>query len=307
MNAPSSYDYAPSIKLPDVPRLCRKRATLFLGTDRHIDEGTSNQEKRVGVTPMQAKMLREWLEGIGVSLMFYVIKDTGIDANCPDRDYEAVGATIVKENELSSLSSGPDVVHALKEPSPYESMIPGFFMRIGALHVGSFRPSCGLAALLRKRNFSAILDGSAVGGFTCRLSKTFQAPLRCSMSVFASRVAADTVAQNLASRSKVVISGGGVVGVSALNRLLELGEDQYSEILIIEADRERYHHLNRMFRDRPVIRTKLADQVNVEDLHDANGLILAAFRPGMRAPKVVESQSLENLRRGSVIVDVSID
>ncbi len=114
----------------------------------------------------------------------------------------------MKENELPSLSPGPDVVHALKEPSPYESLIPGLFMRIGALHVGSFRPSCGLAALLRKRNFSAILDGSAVGGFTCRLSKTFQAPLRCSMSVFASRVAADTVAQNLAPRSKVVISGG---------------------------------------------------------------------------------------------------
>ncbi len=293
--------------LPNVERLPGKRVSFLLGTDRHIDEGTAHQEKRVGITPEQMQSLRDWLERADVRTTFYVISGAGVDAGYLDSDYRRAGATIVREDELGSLSPRPDVVHALKEPCPYEATIPGPFMRIGALHIGTFCPTCGCAILLRKGNFAAMFDGSAIGGYTCKLSGGFQAPLRCSMSVFAGKVAADLVNHHLGRNRKVIISGGGVVGVSALQRLLETGDHRCWEIILIEANIDRCEHLRQLFKGHEGVQVRHSHKVDAEDLKDGSGLILATFRPGDKAPKVVDLPSLQKMRNGSIIVDVSID
>jgi len=301
------HDSLQESPLPDVERLPGRPVSFLLGTDRHVDEGTADQEKRVAMTPQQTRRLRDWLERAGLQPTFYVVSGAGTDAGYLDSDYRQSGATIVRENELGSLSPTPDVVHALKEPCPYETTIPGPFMRIGALHVGAFHPSCGCAALLRKRNFAAMFDGSAIGGYSCRVTGGFQAPLRCSMSVFAGKIAADYVNQHLDGNERVVILGGGVVGVSVLQRLLQNENHQYSEIVLIEADADRCEHLRLLFRGNAGIQVRHSRKIDGADLQDAAGLVLAAFRPGNKAPKVIDLPSLRKMRNGSIIVDVSID
>ncbi len=307
MNPNRHHESLQESRLPDVERLPGKRVSFLLGTDRHLDEGTAHQEKRVGITPEQTRVLIDWLEHVGLRPTFYVVSGAGADAGYLDTDYNQAGAAIVHENKLGSLTPRPDVVHALKEPCSYEATIPGPFMRIGALHVGAFYPSCGCATLLRKRNFAAIFDGSAIGGYTCKLSGGFQAPLRCSMSLFAGKVAADLVNHHLDGNEIVIILGGGVVGVSVLQRLLQTEVHRYSEIVLIEANADRCEHLRQLFKGQAVVQVRHSHRVDATDLKDASGLILAAFRPGDKAPKVVDLPSLQKMRNGSIIVDVSID
>src|SRR5262249_3973386 len=74
------------------------------------------------------------------------------------------GGTIVAEGKVAGVGPEADVVHGLKEPTLYESTIPGRCIRIGALHLGDFHAESGLAAMLKKGNFSGVVDGSYMGG-----------------------------------------------------------------------------------------------------------------------------------------------
>lgn len=146
------YNY----NLPSVEEVRSGKCTFLLGIDRHIGEGTLEQETRVGITPSQAARLRRWLENAGISLDFYMVRGAGTSAGFDDEQYrQLAGAIIVDEIGIPKVRP-PHVVHALKEPCPYERWIPGPFVRIGALHTGSFSPNSGLAHLLGSPNFSAI-------------------------------------------------------------------------------------------------------------------------------------------------------
>ena len=295
---------------PKVRKLTGKKVTLLLGTDAHIEEGSiEQQERRVGITPNQLAALKAWLQRAGVFLDCYFVQGTGARSGFFDGDYLNVGGHLVFEHQLATLPP-PDVVHALKEPCPYEVFIPGPFIRIGALHSGAFDERSGLASLLKRKNFCAIFDGSAVGGYSYKHTNGYPIPIRSSMSVFAGEIAVDEVAKNLVKNSgngKVVISGGGVVGNSAVNQLLDKWKKNCKEILIVEIDSEKCSWFRQQYKDNYLIRIVQKDKLNNEDLKGAQGLILTAFRPGHQAPKVVKLRDLRSLSDNAIIVDVSID
>ncbi len=299
--------FSGDIKLPNVRALENKSATLLLGTDRHIGEEYQQIETRVGITPHQLDSLREWLEDSGIKPRLYVVKGAGNRAGFSDSDYESAGGLIIEEERLTQLDPAPDVVHALKEPSMYEKNIPGCFIRIGALHTGVFQIGGALSEILKRRNFCAIMDGSAIGGFSYRFTGAYPVPLRCSMSVFASEIAADYLLERIPSDSKIVISGGGVVGVSAVNRILRNKEKSGVQILVIEAREERCEKVRAAFEDHHRVTVKRGTTVEREDLSGVDGLIFGAFSPGSGAPKVVDVEALEAMNQNSVVVDVAID
>ncbi len=288
-----------------------KQVSFLLGTDVHIGE-PDTCEQRVAITPQQAGLMRQWLAALEIDLQLLVVKDAGLRAGFPDSAYQAVGARIISEAEIPLMKAPPSLVHALKEPTAYEATIPGPFLRIGALHSGDFKPECGLADVLVKGNTCGIFDGSAVGGFAYdgdfEVKPSFRIPLRSSMSVYAGKLAGDDVGKALKGNDRVVVSGGGVVGTSAVGILLESYRDKLSEVLIIEKFASRCDELREMYRDFPEVRIKQGFDISREDILGAAGLILTIFIQGSAAtPKVVDLARLKLMKKGGDVVDVAID
>lgn len=290
--------------------LTDKRARLLLGTDYFIGAPTTH-EQRVAITPDQAGQLKAWLAEHGVALELFVVADAGARAGFADSAYQAVGAQILTVAETAQMPA-PDVVHALKEPTDYEAHIPGEYMRIGALHTGDFRPDCGLAKVLVESDCCSVFDGSAVGGFAYKFDAPvrprFPIPLRSSMSVYAGWLAGEDVGTSLVANEKVVISGGGVVGTSAADVLLEKHAHQLAQILIIEKFPERCAALRAQYAAHPQVVVKQGFAIADEDLDGAQGLILTIFVQGSGAtPKVTSVEQVARMKRGGHIVDVAID
>ena len=65
----------------------------------------------------------------------WMLEGAGARAGYEDREYEDVGVRVIAHSEVQNLH-GLDVLHALKEPTEYESEVPGPFLRIGARRVG---------------------------------------------------------------------------------------------------------------------------------------------------------------------------
>lgn len=289
-----------------------REVTFLLGTDVHIGE-PETCEQRVAITPDQLGMLKNWLKELGVNSHFYVVAGAGNGAGFSDAKYSEAGATIIDEADLPGINHQPDLVHALKESTAYEAQIPGSFIRIGALHSGDFRPDTGLAEFVARGSFCGIFDGSAVGGFAYRLETDirpkYPVPLRSSMSVYAGKLAGLDVSEHLDVDEKVVVSGGGIAGTSAVSVLLEEKNlSRIREILILEKSTHRCEALREFYAAFPKVRIKQCGLVEDEDLEGAKGFILTIFLQGSGAtPKVADVSQLRLMRENSAIVDVAID
>lgn len=294
--------------LPQIMPLQGRKAALLLGTDRHIGEETPGaEETRVGFIPSQAAALKSWLQEAGVFLDFYFIQGAGARAGYSDGDYLNAGGHLLFEHELSTLPA-PQIFHALKEPSAYESFIQGPFIRIGALHTGAFDPTSGLASLFKRKNFCAIFDGSNIGGFSYNITGGHIIPIRSSMSVFAGWIAADNAGRQYdEQKGKVIVSGGGVVGSAAIERLLSEYSVTATQILVFEPDQVQCKRLTDKFGADGKLVIVERGTITADDISGAIGLILTAFRQGHPAPKVVSIGDLAALAENAVVVDVSID
>nr|WP_279382600.1 hypothetical protein [Acanthopleuribacter pedis] len=283
-----------------------------MGTDVHIGEPGS-YEQRVAITPDQMAMLKNWLKELGVNSHFYVVAGAGNGAGFSDAQYGEAGGSIIEENQIPNMAHQPDLVHALKESTAYEATIPGSFIRIGALHSGDFRPNTGLAEFVARGSFSGIFDGSAVGGFAYKMDTKirpkYPVPLRSSMSVYAGKLAGLDVSEHLDVDEKVVVSGGGIAGTSAVSVLLEEKNlSRIREILILEKFPRRCEALREEYAAYPKVRIKQAGLVEDEDLEGAKGFILTIFLQGSGdTPKVADVSQLRLMRENSAIVDVAID
>lgn len=303
------------------PALLRKPAVdLFLGNDREIGRELRSQEKRVGITPTHVKRLKDFLSAVGVGLNVFVLSGAGQRAGFPDSDFirrgDEVLAEILTESELEDHDRAPDVFHALKEPSKYESRLPGPFCRIGAVHSGNFHAESGLAKLLAGGDV-AIFDGSNTGG-----PEAGRIPIRGRMSTFAGEIAAEWIGAHLRAwnlRGHVVIVGGGYAGQAAARELAK--EDEVTRIHLFENKARP----ERAARTRDAL-AGLADKVEVlESLSrddnqgrddpalleklgaDCAAVLFAVAQPGKKAPKVVHVSHLASLAGRAIVVDISID
>lgn len=287
---------------------------LLLGNDREIGRDKRSQEKRVGITPTHVKELKDFLSALGIGLNVFVMAGAGQRAGFPDSEYIRCGeknlGEILTEEELENHDRPPDVFHALKEPSKYESRLPKPFCRIGAVHGGNFHDTSGLADLLATEDV-AIFDGSNIGA-----PDAYRIPIRGRMSVFAGEIAAEWISEHLKKldkRGDVVIVGGGRAGQAAARQLnaepsvlkIYLFEDRSAEgradlVRRDVQDLPKVEVLELEGRDHPELLLKLN--------RDCVAVLFAVARPGQEAPKVVHINHLLNsLSKDTIIVDISID
>ena len=103
--------------------------------------------------------------------------------------------------------------------------------------------------------------------------------------------------------AKVVIIGGGTVGVNAAKMAVGMG----ARVIIIDLDADRLAYLDDIFGGR--VETVLSNEAAIEEeLMHADLVVGAVLLPGgAQAPHLVKRYMLKQMRPGSVVVDVAID
>lgn len=102
--------------------------------------------------------------------------------------------------------------------------------------------------------------------------------------------------------AKVVVLGGGVVGTHAARMAAGLGAD----VSILDRSLPRLRQLDELFEGRVRTLASTMDTVESEVLA-ADVVVGAVLVAGASAPKLVTREMLSRMKKGAVLVDVSID
>jgi alanine dehydrogenase len=258
-------------------------------------------EYRVGLSPMTVKPF------VKNNHCVLVEHNAGQGSGFEDNEYEAAGAEIISNKK--SLFEQSELIIKVKEPLPEEY---GLFhegqMLYTYLHLAA---SYDLAMELLNRKIIGIayetieLDDGTL-------------PLLTPMSEIAGRLAMQEGAKYLErtfggrgillggvpgiKHGKVVILGGGVVGLNACKMAVGLGAD----VTILDINPKRLAYLDDLFSSR--ITTLYATENNIEEeIQQADLVIGAVLKHGAKAPKLLEKHHLKTMKKGAVLVDVSVD
>jgi alanine dehydrogenase len=102
--------------------------------------------------------------------------------------------------------------------------------------------------------------------------------------------------------AKIVVIGGGVVGMHAARMAAGLG----AEVTILDRSLSRLQQLDELFLGR--VRTGFSMSDSLEDeVFSADVVIGAVLVPGASAPKLVTRRMLKSMQAGAVLVDVAIN
>ena len=102
--------------------------------------------------------------------------------------------------------------------------------------------------------------------------------------------------------AKVVVLGGGVVGLNAAKMAVGLGAD----VSIIDRSIPRLRELDNIFNGRVHTRYSTIEALE-EEVFSADAVIGAVLIPGAAAPKLVTREMLGGMKKGAVLCDVAID
>jgi len=102
--------------------------------------------------------------------------------------------------------------------------------------------------------------------------------------------------------AKVVVLGGGVVGINAA--IIALG--MQADVWVLDTSVDRMRELETALDGRVTL--AMSNRLQIEEVLPGADLVIGAVLvPGARAPKLVTREMLGLMRPGSVLVDVAID
>jgi len=268
---------------------------MIIAVPKEIKE----QEYRVALPPSAAYQL--------IKRGHRVLVETGAGAGAgyPDGDYEAAGATILKDH--AALFEQGELLIKVKEPQPseYGLLRPGQIL-FTYLHLAASR---SLTEALLKSGVAALAyETVEVNG---------RLPLLEPMSEIAGRMSVLVGGYFLAKHfggsgvllggvpgvlpGRVVVLGGGASGVNAARMATGLGVD----VTILEVDVERMRFLDITLH---TAHTLFSSEAHLMDLLPSVDLLIGAVLvPGAKAPKLIRREMLRRMRPGSVLVDIAID
>jgi alanine dehydrogenase len=268
---------------------------MIIGVPKEIKE----QEQRVALLPSAANQLIRR----GHSVL--VEKNAGIGSGYTDEEYAKAGAEIVDQpNEVFARA---DMIVKVKEPLKAEFPL----LRKGQI----------LFTYLHLAASKSLTEALLKSGVTGIAYETIQVnnrlPLLEPMSEIAGRMSVVMGAYFLAKYNggsgvllggvpgvlpgRVVVVGGGTSGVNAMRMAKGLGAD----VTILDIDVERLRFLDLAMDN---LHTLYSSEANLMELMpDCDLLIGAVLLPGAKAPKLITRAMLRKMKRGSVLVDISID
>ena len=273
-----------------VPRAVR------IGVAKEIKQ----QEYRVALTPAGA------LELVQRGHEIVVEQGAGVGSGFADEAYSSVGARLA---DVEEIWSSAELLLKVKEPVAVEyGRLREGLVLFTYLHIAADEP------LTR-----ALLD-SGVTGVAYETVETAdrRLPLLAPMSEVAGRLAHQMGAWALEKAhggrgillggvpgvppAKVVVLGGGVVGLNAA--IIALG--MQADVWVLDKSVDRMRDLEIALDGRVTL--AMSNRLQIEEvLPDADMVIGAVLIPGAVAPKLVTREMLSLMRPGSALVDVAID
>ncbi len=270
---------------------------MLVGVPKEIKDN----EYRVGLVPSTVRELTT--KGHRV----IVEKDAGLGAGLGDAEYEAAGAEIAANAD--QVFERAEMIVKVKEPLPPErKKLKRGQLLFTYLHL----------APDREQTEDLIASGVTAIAYETVTSPQGSLPLLTPMSEVAGRMAPQVGAHCLEKVNRgrgvllggvpgvapadVVILGSGVVGINAALIAVGMGAD----VTVAGRNPESLRRVADQFGNR--VRTAISTREAVESLcRQADLVIGAALVPGAMAPKLISAQTVQSMKSGAVIVDVSID
>ena len=269
---------------------------MFIGIPKEI----KNNEFRVSTTAAGVHALV--LAGHSV----FVEKGAGVGSAITDAEYVKAGATIL--DTADDVWAKAEMIIKVKEPiaQEYHRMRKGQIL-FTYLHL----------AASRECTDAIIKSGiTAIAYETVEFNRTL--PLLAPMSEVAGRMSIQVGATALQSPNggrgvllggvpgvapgKVVILGGGSVGVSAASMAVGLRAD----VTLLDINLKRLAEIDDIFQGR--VKTVASSPYSIEEyVTQADLVIGGVLIPGAAAPKLVTDAMVAKMKPGSVLVDVAID
>lgn len=259
------------------------------------------QEKRVALTESAV----EELVRLGHEVL--VQSGAGGGIRVDDDGYAAVGATIVDSAE--DVFDQAELVVKVKEPQASErAMLRKGQTLFTYLHLAPDQPQT-----------DELLDSGVTAiAYETVTDRNGRLPLLAPMSQVAGRLSIQAGAHALEApqggagilmggvpgvgSAKVVVIGGGVVGVNAIEMAIGLGAD----VTVLDRDLGTLDRLSHRFGASLETIYSTAYMLK-EHVLRADLVIGAVLVPGAKAPHLVTEEMVREMKSGSVLVDVAID
>ena len=266
-----------------------------------VPKEIKTNENRVALVPAGA----EALVAAGHSVMME--KGAGEGSGFPDSSYTAVGAKIGADAD--TVWREADMIMKVKEPIKVEWPR----MRKGQVIFTYFHFAADKELTLAHVN----------SGATCIAYETVELPshelpLLTPMSEVAGRMAVQEGAKYLeklyggrgvllggvpgVAPAKVVILGGGIVGINAAKMAAGFG----AKVTVLDLSLERLRYLSDVMPANVTLiysnRHNILEQISTADL-----VVGAVLIHGAVAPRLIRREDLKTMQPGAVIVDVAID
>src|SRR6476646_2446523 len=266
-----------------------------------VPKEIKTNENRIALVPAGA----ESLVAAGHSVL--IETGGGLGSGFTDEDYTSVGAKIAPD--AATVWKDSEMIMKVKEPIKVEWP----HMRKDQLIFTYF-------------HFAAdeeLTKAHLASGAVCVAYETVEMPNRdlpllIPMSEVAGRMAVQEGAKYLeklyggrgvllggvpgVAPAKVVILGGGIVGINAAKMAAGMG----AKVTILDLSLERLRYLSDVMPANCVLihsnRHNILEQIETADL-----VVGAVLIPGAKAPKLIRRDDLKRMQPGSVIVDVAID
>lgn len=270
---------------------------MIIGVPKEI----KNNENRVGLTPAGAHELTK--RGHKV----YVQATAGINSGFPDDEYIKAGAELLPS--IEAVYAIAEMIVKVKEPiEPEYQLIKKNQLLFTYFHFAS-----------DEKLTRAMIEQRAI----CLAYETVEKsdrslPLLVPMSEVAGRMSIQEGARFLekpqggkgillggvpgVKPAKVLILGGGIVGINAAFMAAGMGAD----VTIADISLPRLRYLDEIMPKN--VKTLYSSTYNIEaELPETDLVIGAVLIPGAKAPHLITRAMLGKLKKGSVLVDVAID
>ncbi len=269
---------------------------MIIGVPKEIKE----DEGRISLTPAGAHELTARGHEVLIE------KDAGKGSGLSDLQYEEQGARITSRDVIYAQA---EMIIKVKEPLKEE---------YGMLQEGQILYTY-LHLAPAKELTQALLDRKIIGiAYETVQLPDRSLPLLIPMSEVAGRMSIHEGAKCLEGENggrgillggvpgvdpgHVVIIGGGIVGTNAAKMAIGTG----AMVTVLDIDLPRLRYLDDIFGAR--VRTLMSNHINMMDaLRSADVVVGAVLIPGAKAPKLVTRKMMQQMKPGSVVVDVGID
>ena len=259
------------------------------------------RDDRVAITPFGASNI------IKKGHKVFIEKSAGLGSGFSDDDYKKVGAHICEETE--EVYANADIIIKIEKPQPSEyKFLKKNQILMTFLHLATEKELT--KELLAKKVTS-------IGYETIQLQNG-KLPLLIPLSEIAGKMSIQIAANLLENRNKgagillggvpgvpagkVLIVGAGTVGFNAVKVAVGMG----ANVCVVDVDINKLRYIDDIFGSK--VKTYVSSEDLLKELVPYSDVIIgAALIPGHRTPRIITEEMVKSMKKGSVIVDVSVD